>query len=148
MMPASKGFTSRASRRVLRRTIVAASLVAILFLGSRVAAQTPTNEELNRRLSRVEALTNQNDWFRWAALGAAAASALAWFLINRRREETHRQELNAKKIVELLEASTKHMYAVAAVVRTLNPAAGDPMMTVDQAVTILEKTLDSVKKNA
>jgi hypothetical protein len=152
----------RALRNRDKRALLTAIAVAVLVLGVRVTTlETPTNDELDKRLTQLETAARQKadartpaplpppyQWVAWLIFGAVGvAFAIAWARVNGDRETTRRQELEGQKAARLIEAGTAQTKALADLVRILDPKAQDPKMrdpktTLELVARILKQTAE------
>lgn len=154
MTPPSRIPTHRVLRSPAIRAVSAASIVAVLGLNARVTAETPTTDELNRRLTALETTTGKLKADVEASQIAqiqkdltAIVFASAWLIVSFFRENTQRHEFKARQEERLVEASTAQATALAALIRRLNPEAADTNTTRGLVASILKQTANHIEKN-
>ena len=142
-----------------------ASVIAgCLLVGAPAAAQTPSVEELSRRVAQLEERTYnlKADLDRsliankpapspleWIVFGVVAiAFAVAWARINRLREETRRREFESLRDERIADESMQQTKALLALVRDFKPKSDDARGTADLLGMLLRISADYVARRA
>jgi hypothetical protein len=106
--------------------------------GARVAAQGPaTLDELNRRVTVLEAASTSASLAAWFAFGVVGvAFAIAWAYVSHLREATRRQEIEGTESKRIAAAAAQQVNAIVELARQFETDARASKTAGDTAVRV------------